>query len=84
MLKAGSLFGQDIEFENYTNSDSEIEGASDLYDYLEEFIRDPINLNDPSLEKLNQNPLIDASTLKSVRNFRNKGELFKNEEAGLL
>jgi len=78
LLKAGSLFGQDIEFENYTNSDSEIEGASDLYDYLEEFIRDPINLNDPSLEKLNQNPLIDASTLKSVRDFRNKGDLFKN------
>ena len=48
LLKAGSLFGQDIEFENYTNSDSEIEGASDLHDYLEEFIRDPINLNDPS------------------------------------
>ncbi|MCH8928011.1 MAG: hypothetical protein IIB39_04750 [Candidatus Marinimicrobia bacterium] len=78
VLKTGLLFGQDFEFENYINSDTEIEGASDLYDYLEEFIRDTINLNEDSLEKLSENPLIDASTLKRVKAFRNQGELFND------
>lgn len=78
VLKTGLLFGQDFEFENYINSDTEIEGASDLYDYLEEFIRDTINLNEDSLEKLSENPLIDASTLNRVKAFRNQGELFND------
>ena len=78
VLKTGLLLGQTFEFENYINSDTEIEGASDLYDYLEEFIRDTINLNEDSLEKLSENPLIDASTLNRVKAFRNQGELFND------
>ena len=74
------LVAQDIEYENYINSDSEIEGASDLYDYLENFITDTINFNESSLEKLTQNPLIEASTIIKVEAFRNQGKLFSDVE----
>ncbi|MCH7955569.1 MAG: hypothetical protein IIC40_07475, partial [Candidatus Marinimicrobia bacterium] len=64
LLSATISQGQSINLENYLNTSEEIEGSSDLYDMIEEYLTYKFDLNETAVEELYMNQLINSNTIQ--------------------
>ncbi len=78
LLSATISQGQSINLENYLNTSEEIEGSSDLYDMIEEYLTYKFDLNESAVEELYMNQLINSNTIQAIQKRREKGKKFRS------
>ncbi len=66
--------GQSVDYERYIEFDVELDGTTDLIDYLEVLSSFPLNLSDESLKGLRNNPLIEPATLIAIKKYKQTGK----------
>ncbi|MCH8288965.1 MAG: hypothetical protein IID12_07655 [Candidatus Marinimicrobia bacterium] len=69
---------QVVDYEKYIELDVELDGTTDLIDYLEVLSTFPLNLSDESLKGLRNNPLIEPATLIAIKKYKQSGKTFQS------